>query len=384
MTEPLRNRLLLSLGLGTLASSGCGSNCHHPTEVTTVDVDDLLTAMEEPDTGTADAGDSDTDAGDTDTDAVDTGSADTDTSEPAATCPEPSGQVRDALSAMGATSCWGEDIRLVEQVGSDCTYEYTCYVCCGYGRPYLDHAGAPVLAPTAPGRGWDESADPPDISDLSEGERREIGGYWLQNARAEHSSVAGFHRFALDLMAHGAPPELLARVSVAAMQELRHALDAFTLASAYLGQPTGPSPMHVGSQATIARSLAELAAWTARDGAIGETLAAYLAGHALASTTDPAVRRVLETVVRDETEHAELAWATLRWALEVGGDDVRVAVAEVFDRLGEPQPHAVAWSHRLAAHGVPMPERERLEAARCISEVVLPVARALLGSRAAA
>src|SRR6185436_2080767 len=143
--------------------------------------------------------------------------------------------------------------------------------------------GAPVESGTKPSDEWIRDRRSPTAS-LTPDERRRVGEYWLANARAEHSSVAGFHRFALDLLAHGAPPELVERAQRAASQELRHAIDAFTLASAYLGEPIGPEPMNLGARAPIASSLAELAAWTVRDGAIGETMAAHLATAALAET----------------------------------------------------------------------------------------------------
>src|SRR5690242_5604059 len=122
MTEPLRNRLLLSLGLGALTTSGCSGGCgpcHDPTYTTTVNVGDLLKAMEDlPDygeTGTSDTDASDTDVSDTDasdtdvsdtdasdTDPRDTGARDTDPTEdsdagPPATCPEGSWEVGSAL-----------------------------------------------------------------------------------------------------------------------------------------------------------------------------------------------------------------------------------------------------------------------------------------------
>jgi hypothetical protein len=136
--------------------------------------------------------------------------------------------------------------------------------------------------------------------------------------------------------------------------------------------------MQLGSQAPIARDLAELATWTARDGAIGETMAAWLAGQALEGSADPAVRAVLERIVRDETEHAELAWATLRWALAQGGAPVQAAIEAVFASLGAPRGRAEPWQARLAACGVPDPVQEIADAAACISAVIRPVSIALL------
>lgn len=351
----LYQRLLLSLGFATGCSSvpNTGDCEPPPTAVVTVSRDPLLdTAL---DTATPEV--------------------------PLADCPT---DYRDAINFVVRSGeplpCeMGNDFHLQSQAEAECTYEYTCNVCCGYGRPFLDADGAPVKAEAASGPGWDGGPHRPRVVGLSPGERAEIGRYWLENARAEHSSVAGFHRFALDLLTHGAPPELIARAQRAAAQELVHALDCFTLASAYLGHPVGPAPLGLGTHAPIAASLAQLAAWTLRDGAIGETLAAHLAGRAMAGTSDPAVRAVLANIVRDETEHAELAWAALQWALAVGGDEVRDAVRAVLAGLAEPTPHAGDWTPRHADHGVPSPVEEVQEAKACIARVVLPLASALLG-----
>ncbi len=355
-TEKLRRHLILVLGLAG-PDLACGDTCENPRMTVTINLD-LMGDGAGNDTGP--------------------GPIDVGADVPFERCPTDREEIGSLLYASPDVDCDTRAHRLLAEEGRECTYEYACYTCCGYGRPFLDESGAAIAAEVAPMLGWADGPHHPDVADLTPDQRVVIGGYWRENARAEHSSVAGFHRFALDLLAHGAPAELVARAQRAAAQELRHALDCFTLASAYLGAPIGPAPMDMGGRAVVARTLAELAAWTVRDGAVGETLAAHLAERALAGATDPAVRAVLATIVRDETAHAELAWATVKWAIDEGGDDVRDAVRAVLARVSEPTPHAIAWSPGLAAHGIPAPAAE-LEAARaCIRDVIHPVAAALL------
>lgn len=356
----LRNKLLVTLGLAAPVLPGCWAfvKCDNPTETLTLNLD-----ARSPHSG-ADTATSDT-------------SSPEDTAAPLTECPTD----RDAVQELVYNNdqyCQVDELSLVEQVDRDCTYEVTCWTCCGYGRPYLDREGQPVSAETERGGAWSGGERWPVATALTEQQRARVGAYWLHNAVAEHSSVAGFLRFALDLLAHGAPPDLVARAQRAAAQELEHAIDCFTLASAYLGEPVGPAPMSLGASAPIARDLAELAAWTTRDGAVGETIAAFLAEQALAATTEPAVRRVLADIVADETEHAALAWATLRWALSVGGDEVRAAIEGVIDGLGAPQTPPAPWSPELAAHGVPSPDQEPLDAALAVQRIIRPVAEALL------
>jgi hypothetical protein len=93
---------------------------------------------------------------------------------------------------------------------------------------------------------------------------------------------------------------------------------------------------------------------------------------------------VLTTIIRDETEHAELAWATLRWAIEVGGDEVRGALGVVFESTQEPNAHPTEWTPSLSAHGVPSRDDEEADARMAIARVVVPVARALLTATSAA
>jgi hypothetical protein len=217
---------------------------------------------------------------------------------------------------------------------SDCDIEVgdgpTCSGC--YGRPYVAHAEL-VSAPTVFNPAWGFQKAPvlaPELAGLSPEQRAALAKFWSDNARAEHSSVAGFHRICLELIAHGAPLELLERSQKAAADELAHARVCYALASHYAGEPLGPGPMAIGTAVPIAATLVELAVATAREGCLAETSAAWLACELAARASDPAVQVVLEQIAREEAEHAELSWMTLRWAIEVGGAEVRNAVAKVF------------------------------------------------------
>ncbi|MCB9777679.1 MAG: ferritin-like domain-containing protein [Alphaproteobacteria bacterium] len=277
------------------------------------------------------------------------------------------------------------NIELVDQDGAICTYEMECqpWSCCGYGRPYLDHDAQPVTTEVSDDPSWRVPVAV-DVDALTAQERDALAAFWLKNAAAEHSSVAGFHRFALDLLAHGAPPELLLAAQRAASQEVQHAIDCFSLASRYAGTTRGPAPMPLGESAPVAGSLAALAVWTVRDGAVGETIAAWLAARALERATDPVVREKLAIIVRDETEHAELAWKTLAWAVEQGGDEVRRAIMACINSV-DPEPVSEAWtSPALVAHGLLPAEEQTAAVRRCLEEVIRPVAASLLARSLAA
>src|SRR5262249_34766603 len=110
----------------------------------------------------------------------------------------------------------------------------------------------------------------------------------------------------------------------------------FALARRYGGRSMGPGTMPLdGALAPL--TLAEIAALTAEEGCVGETLGVLLAQEQLERTTDPVVRALLvkANVVADEGRHAELAWRFVSWAIARGGEPVRRAVAEAIGRAVE-------------------------------------------------
>lgn len=210
------------------------------------------------------------------------------------------------------------------EVVTVCTYDAVFEVggaCCG--RP-LYVGGEAVLASVVAGPSdWRTAAR------VEAGEAREVArAYWLEVARLEHASVASFGRVALELLAHGAPADLVARCHEAALDEVRHAQLAFGLASA-LGEPVGPGALPLGGQIGLAESLADVAEALVREGCIGETLAALEAAARLRGARGAAAD-ALATIADDEARHAGLAWATLKWLVEVGGQDVVTRVDAVF------------------------------------------------------
>jgi hypothetical protein len=218
--------------------------------------------------------------------------------------------------------------------GTQCCYEVVGRArqgqSCAYGRPLM-YAHQPVVAPVrAAPSPWAEGRRPV-VEGLDTATRAALAAQWTADAQAEHASVAAFARVALELMAHGAPPDLLLGVHAAAADEVRHATGAFALASAFAGTPVGPGPLSIPARAVP--DLVTLAVETAREAAVGETLATLVAAERLRAATDPAVRAVLEQVVADEARHAALGWAVLRWAVAAGGEPVRVAVAEALSDL---------------------------------------------------
>jgi hypothetical protein len=286
---------------------------------------------------------------------------------------------------------------------SDCCYLVNLTVCGPGGRPYLvdDRARVATLVTMgAPAGGWTvRRRSPASCEALTRDERASLAEAWSAAALFEHASVASFARFSLELLAAGAPSDLVAAAHEAALDEIEHARLCFALASAYAGMDVAPGPFPLGGQVRLGAGLAGLAASTVVEGCVGETVAAVIAAEQLARATDPAARAALARIAADEARHAELAWRTVAWALRAGGSEVMAAVEQALvAALGAPSaaggpslasPGDDGGSARrsaelcpqtpgLEAHGLLDAATQAHLVASAMDDVVAPAARALL------
>jgi len=186
-----------------------------------------------------------------------------------------------------------------------------------HGRP-LRVGGRPRLAPTRGDPGWSGRDPLPDVTALTPGARARCAARWTRDAREEHASIAAFARLSLDLLALGAPADLVERAQRAGLDEVRHARLSFALASAYEASPVGPAPWPEaavsGPPEGITDTLRRVALESLVDGAYGEGLASLRARDE--RSDDPAVSSLLALIARDEAEHAALGWDVLSLCLE--------------------------------------------------------------------
>ncbi len=189
--------------------------------------------------------------------------------------------------------------------------------------------------------------------------------------------MASFNRFVMELMALGAPPSLLMESLAAAGDEVVHARDCFSVASALSGTDVGPGRLAVDGilddttpEGILTRLLTE--------GCVEETVSTSLAALRLAHTTDPSIRKVLERIVADETRHAALAWRSARWILSTRPDLMPLARAVLGEAIGRPTPsEGPAVSSALRAHGVLSRADQARERQRTLRDVVAPAVDAL-------
>ncbi|HET9952975.1 MAG TPA: ferritin-like domain-containing protein [Polyangiaceae bacterium] len=255
---------------------------------------------------------------------------------------------------------------------------------CVIGRPFLIEGRERLASVELRADFVDSGATNADLSGLSDDERRQLCEAWTRIGLMEHASIAAFARFALQLTSFGAPADLLTRAARAMADETRHAQQAFSLASRYGGASLGPGRLDIqGSLADLDLENTVLTAFV--EGCIGETVAALEAEVALSGAIDPAVRCVLHAVTEEETQHAELAWLFVQWALPQLGtsfagklrqsllDAQRAALAAL---LAEPETEGDAT---LRAHGILPEYQRRALRVRLLNEVISPCAESLLG-----
>jgi hypothetical protein len=219
-----------------------------------------------------------------------------------------------------------------------------------------------------------------DVRAAPPGLHQALAGSWLEAAQAEHASIASFAKFSLELLAVGAPPELVAGAHEAALDEIEHARICFAIASHYAGHTLGPGELDVGNALAIAPSLGDAAESAALEGCVLETTAALEAKRAAELCTDPILVLALHIVAEDEARHAELAYRFVGWAAQRGDSDVRARILLGFDRglqaLKEAQLLGIRDAE-LEPFGRLSAATKREVQARAVREVFLP-ARARL------
>lgn len=271
-------------------------------------------------------------------------------------------------------SCRTDDDCDTAEFGDECGRDHGAFACqdanCAIGRPLRIDA-LPRVAPAAARSDWSAAIAPTLPADPAV--RASLAAHWTRVAALEHASVASFARFTLQLLALGAPAELVLATQEAAADEVRHARFAYGLASAYAGAAVGPGPLPL-HDAMPALDAAGVLAALVEDACVGETLGAAEARSAAEGCVDLAVGAGLHAIAEDEVRHAALAWRTLRWLLDTHPElpeQVRLPAPLLAKRAG---PDLAAW-------GLPSPAARAAVHDAAFRLVVEPVLAALLSTR---
>lgn len=180
------------------------------------------------------------------------------------------------------------------------------------------------------GSAWTLAA--PKAYAIPDADRAALGAEWRDNARKEHASVAAFSQLAVDLMAVGAPPALVAAAHSDALDEIRHAAACFAIARDIDGKTESPAPF---AEARVQKrlftwsrsvALAQIAIDALADGVLNEGIAARLLAQLAKECELPAMRPILRAMAADESRHAAHSWEIVAWCLDEGGDVVASAL----------------------------------------------------------
>jgi hypothetical protein len=229
----------------------------------------------------------------------------------------------DANGCFPAHELVGTCLGTRDAVGPVLEHGQCCYDVCGglpvpCGRPMLVGGTARVARTTARGDWMARVGADLDDADAARA--------WREDAALEHASIASFARLALQLVALGAPPELVAAANAAALDEIEHAKICFALAARFGHPPVGPAPISLEG-VSLATSLEDVALEAATQSCVGETVAAFVLSRA-SELCAPDISALLAKMSEDELAHATLGWNLISWACAQGGDCLRRRVKE--------------------------------------------------------
>jgi hypothetical protein len=209
---------------------------------------------------------------------------------------------------------------------------------------------------------WEDS----HASRLDPDVRAELARIWAERIPTEYRSITGFGTFAFDLVAAGAPPDLVAVCHRVCIDELRHTELAVRMVEIYGGRrPTLPReisslPATEGISAVAQASRSAIAL-----SCLGETFACTELVMLRDRAVDPVVKGVLTVFLSDEIVHARIGWAYLAHAFQNVDAKTKQDVASVVPAFVEgiaanlfgtdtaaPAVDVTNDDDRLMAHGV--------------------------------
>ena len=115
----------------------------------------------------------------------------------------------------------------------------------------------------------------------------------------------------------------------AALDEIKHAKMCYGIAKSFLGAKIQPNTLNIdGSVKTMRKS--EIIQSVIAEGCIGETVAAVRAQLSAHYAKEQKVKGILEEIAADETNHSQLAWKTVQWAIN-RFPELRVIAEDTFE-----------------------------------------------------
>jgi hypothetical protein len=228
---------------------------------------------------------------------------------------------------------------------------------------------------------WEQST----VNELSLAERTRLAETWSRRSAAEYLAVSTFAVLAIDLVAAGAPADVLSLCMRAGIDEVRHAELCLRMIEIYGGKRVMPPPGMSSLPDDPERpKLHQALANTMLVSCVSETYATTVLTATRDLTTDPVAHAVLTSIYSDEVMHARLGWSYLRYGIERGGAGaieaaaamVPIALRGVANVVERERPVGEV-TEAVRGHGLMTPAEERVIYSSCVREVLVPGFEAL-------
>ncbi|KAB2895994.1 MAG: ferritin-like domain-containing protein [Kofleriaceae bacterium] len=228
---------------------------------------------------------------------------------------------------------------------------------------------------------WEQST----VAELSPAERSRLAETWTRRSAAEYLAVSTFAVLAIDLVAAGAPADVLSLCMRAGIDEVRHAELCLRMIEIYGGKRVMPPPGMSSLPDDPERpKLHQALANTMLVSCVSETYATTVLTATRDLTTDPVAHAVLTSIYSDEVMHARLGWSYLRYGIERGGQGVIDAAAAMVPialrgvaNVVERERPVGEVTEKVRGHGLMTPAEERVIYSSCVREVLVPGFEAL-------
>jgi hypothetical protein len=215
---------------------------------------------------------------------------------------------------------------------------------------------------------------------LTDAERARLAGTWMRRSEAEYLAVSTFSVLAIDLVAAMAPADVISLCLRAGIDEVRHAEMCMRMVEIYSGEQKLPPPgMSQLPDDPSRPKLHQALANTMLVSCVSETYATTVLSATRDLTIDPTARAVLTAIYSDEVMHARLGWSYLRYAIELGGQGVIDAAAQMLPRALRGVANVVERERPVGEvtpavrdHGLMTPAEERVIFASCVRDVLVP------------
>ncbi len=249
-------------------------------------------------------------------------------------------------SCRSHDSCDGDNscVAMVQNPGSlQERHDWQCQgMSCMIGRPFLVAGQARVAALSEGGGTWHtqvaECTSDPQLAE-----------YWQRIAELEHASVASFARFIDQLLALGAPPQLLSQARAALADEVRHTKLCLQMSQRFGGgQSPGRFDLRGAQMGPVGR--VSVACQLFDEACLGETIGVCHAHESYRMARDPESREVYRQIAGDEQRHAQLAWQTFKWLVDTATPSQRREILGYATRRLQEAEHTLQATH---AHVTP-------------------------------